>query len=219
MVEKAQTLDRGLSVLSLLADSPDGMTVTALGRQLGVSRAVVYRLTSTLVDRGFVRRSDAGHYSLGPQVARLSGRFDSALREIASAHLRVLADSLACSAWLATLDTAGVATVVAVAEPAQGQVTVQLQVGTRVPVDGTVVGEAMRASHSGDFGVGERRERVVVGPLEPTGILVAHGLAVRLSPTVEAVIGVVPTRRLGAGEPGKQLLTAATGIRIALQEP
>ncbi|MGV1036222.1 MAG: IclR family transcriptional regulator [Candidatus Nanopelagicales bacterium] len=218
MAETAQTLDRGLSVLSLLADSADGLTVTALARELGVSRAVVYRLTSTLVDRGFVRRSDDGRYSLGPQVARLGRRLDSALREVATAHLRVLADSLACSAWLATWGTDDVATVVAVAEPAQAQVAIQIRLGTRLPVDGSAVGAAIQAAQHGDVGVAERRERVVVGILEPDGTLVAHALALRLSPSVQAVIGVVPTRRLADGAPAKQLLTAATNIRLALQE-
>lgn len=42
--ETSQTLDRGLRVLSVLADSPEGLTVTEVAAALGVSRTVVYRL-------------------------------------------------------------------------------------------------------------------------------------------------------------------------------
>ena len=54
--ETSQTLDRGLRVLSVLADSPEGLTVTEVAAALGVSRTVVYRLIVTLEQHGLVRR-------------------------------------------------------------------------------------------------------------------------------------------------------------------
>ena len=41
--ETSQTLDRGLRVLKLLADTDHGLTVTELSNKLGVNRTVVYR--------------------------------------------------------------------------------------------------------------------------------------------------------------------------------
>ena len=46
--ETSQTLDRGLRVLKLLADTDHGLTVTELSVRLGVNRTVVYRLLATL---------------------------------------------------------------------------------------------------------------------------------------------------------------------------
>src|SRR5438034_3935866 len=46
--ETSQTLDRGLRVLKLLADTDHGLTVTELSHKLGVNRTVVYRLLATL---------------------------------------------------------------------------------------------------------------------------------------------------------------------------
>jgi DNA-binding IclR family transcriptional regulator len=46
--ETSQTLDRGLRVLKLLAETDHGLTVTELSKQLGVNRTVVYRLLATL---------------------------------------------------------------------------------------------------------------------------------------------------------------------------
>lgn len=217
MAETAQTLDRGLAVLWSLADSADGLTVTELAREFGVSRAVVYRLTSTLVDRGFVRRSADGRYGLDPQVARLSRHLDSTLRAVAAPHLRVLADSLACSSWLATVAADEVATVIAVAEPAQAQVCAKVRLGTAVPPDNSVLGRAIKAAQAAETGLPERAERVVVGPLEPDGVLVTHALAFRLGPSLQAVVGVVPTRRLVDGSSAKALLAAAGDIRHDLR--
>lgn len=50
--ETSQTLDRGLRVLKLLADTDHGLTVTELSNKLGVNRTVVYRLLATLEQIG-----------------------------------------------------------------------------------------------------------------------------------------------------------------------
>ena len=54
--ETSQTLDRGLQVLEVLADHPEGLTVTQLARELDVSRTIVYRLVVTLEQHGLLRR-------------------------------------------------------------------------------------------------------------------------------------------------------------------
>lgn len=54
--ETSQTLDRGLRVLKLLADTDHGLTVTELSNKLGVNRTVVYRLLATLEQHTLVRR-------------------------------------------------------------------------------------------------------------------------------------------------------------------
>ena len=46
--ETAQTLDRGLRVLTILAATPGGLTVTEISTRLEINRTVVYRLVSTL---------------------------------------------------------------------------------------------------------------------------------------------------------------------------
>ncbi|HEX2773920.1 MAG TPA: helix-turn-helix domain-containing protein, partial [Micromonosporaceae bacterium] len=58
--ETAQTLDRGLRLLHLVADAPEGLTVTEAAARLGVGRAVVYRLVGALAEHGLVRRDGGG---------------------------------------------------------------------------------------------------------------------------------------------------------------
>ena len=63
--ETSQTLDRGLRVLRVLADKPDGLTVTELASELGVNRTVVYRLVSTLEQHALLRRDARGRLHVG----------------------------------------------------------------------------------------------------------------------------------------------------------
>ena len=58
--ETSQTLDRGLSVLEVLAEFPEGLSVTELSHKLGVGRTVVYRLVVTLEAHSLLRRSADG---------------------------------------------------------------------------------------------------------------------------------------------------------------
>lgn len=69
--ETSQTLDRGLRVLKLLADTDHGLTVTELSNKLGVNRTVVYRLLATLEQHALVRRDLGGRARVGLGVLRL----------------------------------------------------------------------------------------------------------------------------------------------------
>lgn len=68
---QTRALDRGLQLLSSLAENPAGLSAPDLAERNGLSRATVYRLLSTMVARGFVS-TDARlrRYWLGPALER-----------------------------------------------------------------------------------------------------------------------------------------------------
>jgi len=67
-------VDRALLVLETLAEHP-GQGVTALAKQIGLTKTIVFRLLSTLEARGFVVRDSAQPvYSLGHRIAVLGER-------------------------------------------------------------------------------------------------------------------------------------------------
>ena len=86
--ETSQTLDRGLTVLELLADAPDGLSITELAAALEVSRTVVYRLVNTLEQHRLVRRDSEGKARLGLAVLHYSRRVQPTLRDAALPVLR-----------------------------------------------------------------------------------------------------------------------------------
>lgn len=55
---KVPNLDRALSVLELLAEHPEGMKLADITRQLDCPKNSVFRVTMTLLDRGYVDRDE-----------------------------------------------------------------------------------------------------------------------------------------------------------------
>ena len=72
MVE-IQSLARGLKILTLMADAPEGGSVTEVAEALGVDKGSASRLVATLVKYGFAEKDPLSRrFTLGPQVVTLS---------------------------------------------------------------------------------------------------------------------------------------------------
>jgi DNA-binding IclR family transcriptional regulator len=80
---RAQTLDRGLAALELvaLADAPLAVDEVAAG--LGLHRSIAYRLLRTLEDRRLVERDGRGRYVPGVRLAVLARSAATPLRDAA----------------------------------------------------------------------------------------------------------------------------------------
>ena len=98
--ETSQTLDRGLRVLEVVADAPEGLTVTELAAALGIGRTVVYRLVVTLEQHALIRRSLDGRCRLGLGVLALGRQVQPVVRDTALPALRLLADAVSATAVL-----------------------------------------------------------------------------------------------------------------------
>src|SRR5919198_6624912 len=132
VTETAQTLDRGLRLLHLVADTPQGLTVTEAAARLGVGRAVVYRLASTLGEHGMIRRDAGGRLRLGAGVLHLARRAQPLVADAALPALRRLAEQIGATAHL-TIADGGEALALAVVEPSWTQFHVAYRTGSRHP--------------------------------------------------------------------------------------
>ncbi|HET9311808.1 MAG TPA: IclR family transcriptional regulator [Actinomycetota bacterium] len=65
-----EAVDRVAAVFDLLADSPEGLTVTEVADALGVHKATASRLLGTLSGHGLVERSDRRRYRIGIGIVR-----------------------------------------------------------------------------------------------------------------------------------------------------
>jgi DNA-binding IclR family transcriptional regulator len=84
---------RVADVLLLFTDGPESLGVSAIARQLGLSKAVVHRILRTLTDRGLLAADPVSRgYRLGPASAALGARAlrESKLRTVAMPVLREL---------------------------------------------------------------------------------------------------------------------------------
>lgn len=130
--ETSQTLDRGLRVLKLLADTDHGLTVTELSNKLGVNRTVVYRLLATLEQHALVRRDLGGRARVGLGVLRLGRQVHPLVREAALPALRSLAEDIGATAHLTLVDGTD-ALAVAVVEPTWTDYHVAYRAASAIP--------------------------------------------------------------------------------------
>jgi DNA-binding IclR family transcriptional regulator len=142
--ETSQTLDRGLRVLKLLADTDHGLTVTELASRLGVNRTVVYRLLATLEQHSLVRRDLGGRARVGLGVLGLAHQVHPLLREAALPALRSLAEDIGATAHLTLVDGSE-ALAVAVVEPTWTDYHVAYRTGFRHPLERGAAGRAILA--------------------------------------------------------------------------
>jgi DNA-binding IclR family transcriptional regulator len=149
------TLARGLRVLQVLGDHPDGLTVSQLAEQLGTHRAGIYRMLGPLADERYVIRRDDGRHTLGVGLLELASRVRPRLQEVAVPELRRLADELRATTAL-TIRDGEEAVVAAVVEPRSTDMHIAYRTGLRHPIDVAASGLAILAGCAPR--PGERRE-------------------------------------------------------------
>ncbi|MER7717258.1 helix-turn-helix domain-containing protein [Streptomyces flaveolus] len=213
--ETSQTLDRGLRVLKLLADTDHGLTVTELSHKLGVNRTVVYRLLATLEQHALVRRDLGGRARVGLGVLGLGRQVHPLVREAAMPALRSLAEDIGATAHLTLVDGAE-ALAVAVVEPTWTDYHVAYRAGFRHPLERGAAGKAILSA----------RQKVAV-PEPGPGYTLTHGeleagacgaAAPLLGVTgVEGSVGVVMLSEVVPERVGTRVMEAAREVAEALR--
>jgi DNA-binding IclR family transcriptional regulator len=206
--ETAQTLDRGLRLLHLVADAPSGLSVTEAADRLGVGRAVVYRLVATLTDHRMIRRDGGGRLRLGAGVLHLAGRAQPLIADAARPVLRRLAESVGATAHLTVADGSE-AVALAVVEPSWTAFHVAYRTGSRHPLERGAGGRAIAAGRRQETGW-----QTSEGELEPG----AYGLSAPVLGVdgLDASIGVIALGPIDAPLVGPQVLAAAADVARAL---
>jgi DNA-binding IclR family transcriptional regulator len=182
--ETSQTLDRGLRVLRVLAEAPEGLTITELSARMDVNRTVVYRLISTLEGHALIRRDARGRLFVGLGVLHLASAVQPLLRELAVPVLRSLAETIGSTAHLTVAD-GDEALALAVVEPTWTDFHVAYRVGSRHPLAAGAAGKAIALLDQADAAA----YAVTSGELQAG----AHGLAapVRGLEGLRASVGIV----------------------------
>ncbi|MGP4039427.1 IclR family transcriptional regulator [Gracilibacillus sp. D59] len=68
-----QSVERTFSILEILAEHPNGLSITALSKEINLAKSTTHRLLRTLTARGYVQQdSQSGYYLLGIQCLVLA---------------------------------------------------------------------------------------------------------------------------------------------------
>ena len=207
--ETAQTLDRGLRVLAVLAATPGGLTVTEISTRLEINRTVVYRLVSTLEQHALTRRDGRGRVHIGLGVLHLASGVQPVLRDLAMPILRALAEEVGCTAHLTVAD-GDEAMALAVVEPSWTDYHVAYRVGSRHPLSRGAGGKAILMGRERDAAP----YAVSSGELQ-TG---ASGVAAPVKGVegLDASVGIVTLGELDVDAIGPKVAAAADEVAHAL---
>jgi DNA-binding IclR family transcriptional regulator len=169
----------------VLAEQPDGLTVSELADEIGIHRAGIYRLLGPLAGQRLVVRGAGARYTLGLGLLELASAVRSRLQDVAGRELRVLADELRATTAL-TIRDGDEAVVAAVVEPRGSDLRVAYRTGLRHPIDVAAPGLAILAG--GPALAGERPE---VAAARALGFAGSHG---ELLPGATGVAAPIPVR-------------------------
>ncbi|MEW5872757.1 MAG: IclR family transcriptional regulator [Chloroflexota bacterium] len=145
-MSEIQSLARGLKILDLLGQSPDGIRITELAETLAVDKGSASRLMSTLARYGYAEKDESTRrFHLGPQVVSLSRSVLARLplREAAKPYLRQLMERTGECAHLAIAAQGKTLYIDQVESPAT--LRVNAQVGTMNPLHCTALGKTLLA--------------------------------------------------------------------------
>lgn len=140
----AQTLERGMRVLRMLAESPSGLSASEIAGRLGVHRSIAYRLLTALTRQHFAARDPAGGYRIGVSFFTLAQQVRPPLLDVAQPVLRELTHRLGATACLVVPED-DCAVAVAVVEPPGPGPRFSYGVGSRDPLQRGAAGIALMA--------------------------------------------------------------------------
>lgn len=224
----SQTLSRGLTALSLLADH-GGQSIQSLADLLGVHRSVAYRLVRTLEEHRLVVRDAAGILSLGPQLVVLARDVEHDLQSASLPHLQQLADELGVTAFLAVRDGDDAVTLVT-AVPRGVNASVAQHPGHRHPIALGAPGVALQSMLSDstwrELGHGEpmhaevervRARGFAVSANEVMQGITSVGAPIRARGTTDASVAVVTVGEPDADALGEAVQRTARAIEADLR--
>jgi len=143
------TVDKAIDVLFCLHAAPAACGVTAIGRQLGLSKSSTHRLLTALSRRGLVEKDDHGHYRPGIALVALGvGALDrEPIVAAAGPVLEAESEALGETVFLVAARTGQIR--VLDKSEGEGFLRAAPQIGSTVPVHATAVGKLYLAFGGG----------------------------------------------------------------------
>lgn len=180
----ATTLARGLSVLRAFRTSDDGLGNAEIAQRTGLPKSTVSRLTFTLQSLGYLTH---GHrhdrYRLGPALMALGNLASASMSfvDLAAPVMQRLADQTRTLSLLAVRDENKVM-LLKTWRPV-GVASLWLEVGHRIPFDGSASGHALMAAYS------DERYATLIQQLQTdTGITTERADAIRTSAASQLLV-------------------------------
>lgn len=146
---KIQSVDRALTILEIIADSDDGLTLAQIAERIGLPKSTVHGLVSTLRDHKYVKQAEEdGRYLLGIHLFELGTRLARSwdIRDAAKPAMRWLSKEFGETVHLGCEENGEVLYLDKIA--ADSLVTIVSDIGARLPMHCSGIGKALLAHKS-----------------------------------------------------------------------
>ncbi|MFV0334645.1 MAG: IclR family transcriptional regulator [Tropicimonas sp.] len=178
-----RSVERALSLLELVSEAPDGMSLARLAEKTGLNVSTCHHLAATLVGRGYLTQAGKYRgYTLGSKIREISEAAERASEPavLLRDDLRALGEELGRGVQLAVLSDTALLTKLSFAPPAGG-VTEADEVKKMVALHATATGKSILAW---------------IPDTELVRIISANGLTVYTERTITTLSGLVEELRL-----------------------
>lgn len=139
-----QVIARAATILRVLGERPDGLTLAQIARAVGLARSTVQRILAALAAEDFVVEARPGRGArVGPGLARIAASLSSSVTELLHPRLIGLRDEFGETVDLSIL--AGGSAVFIDQIPGRQRLVALSAVGQRFPLHCTANGKAMLA--------------------------------------------------------------------------
>lgn len=139
-------VERAVIILQLLAQEPDGLTISQITQRLAVSKSTIFTILTTLRQYRLVERvEESGRFRLGMELFTLGSTVVERLnvRSAAYPSLKRLAQSSGLTTHLGIMDQGEVVYIEKI--DGQGPIKISSAVGRRMDVHCTALGKSMLA--------------------------------------------------------------------------
>lgn len=143
---RVQSVDRALSILQAFTEQDTSLGISELSRRTGLSKPVVFRITQTMSDRGFIEQDpETAGYRIGLRAFEVGALYYShmTLERRAIGPMREMEAKQGYNVYLAVLDGRHVVYLAAV--DSRGPIQVRVAVGSRAYAHTTAVGKVLLA--------------------------------------------------------------------------
>ena len=144
MQENVQSIDRCFAILELLADFPDGVGVTEIGKRLTLHKSTAHRLLLTLINNGYVKQNHlTSNYELTLKLFEIGNKKVESIDivSIAQPYLKELMELTNEVVHLGVRENAEIVYLAKVEAPRS--IKVYSRVGMRKPMYCTAMGKAI----------------------------------------------------------------------------
>lgn len=150
-MSNVQSLERALTILNKLSEYPDGIQITRLAEQVGLTKGTLHRLLSTLSNMNYVvKDEETDKYKLGLQVLFLSRNLlnHSNIVTVAKPYLEKLSQEVNETVHLCIEDRGEVIYI----DKIESNQTIRMysRIGSRAPMYCTGVGKILLSGMSPD---------------------------------------------------------------------